>query len=98
MRQESTTTTTTTSSVVDDEVEQEREAWVRSPVRTRLRERRLELRRESLKARIDARRNNSDRESAVQKMKSGSQMVKAFSFLLIYFLILHLLDHSKIEK
>lgn len=79
--------------MVDDEVVPEREAWVKSPVRTRLQERRLELRRESMKARIDARRNDSDRESSVQKMKRGSQMVKVFPFLLIYCLIFQVLDH-----
>ncbi|WAR05000.1 hypothetical protein MAR_020369, partial [Mya arenaria] len=48
------TTTTTTSS--SEQAAVDREAWVRSPVRTRAQARQLELRRESLRAKINAHR------------------------------------------
>ena len=64
----------------EERAEQERQAWVRSPIRTRLRERRdrqLEVRRESMRAKIGARRNitNDDLTSVKKIGTNGSQMV-----------------------
>ncbi|XP_053372749.1 uncharacterized protein LOC123561027 [Mercenaria mercenaria] len=79
-RQDSSTTTSSTLNT-EEQIEQERQAWVRSPIRTRLRERRdrqLELRRESVRAKVGARRNssNGDIKTFVKKVTTNDSQMR----------------------